>query len=155
MAIESGPAGYMPPEAARGGPAGWWSRVGATILDGLIILVPGVLAGFADIGGSDLLAKVLIAVYLAAIFFYAPVLLLARDGRTWGKQAADIRVVRKDGSRVGAGGAFAREWLKIIFALTVVLWVIDVLWPLWHPENKALHDLATGTRVIIDRGRDA
>jgi uncharacterized RDD family membrane protein YckC len=98
---------------------------------------------------------VLIAVYLAAIFFYAPVLLLARDGRTWGKQAADIRVVRKDGSPVGAGGAFGREWLKLIFALTVVLWVIDVLWPLWHPENKALHDLATGTRVIIDRGRDA
>jgi uncharacterized RDD family membrane protein YckC len=38
------------------------------------------------------------------------------------------------------------------FGITGILWFIDVLWPLWHPENRALHDLATGTRVLTDRG---
>jgi hypothetical protein len=36
--------------------------------------------------------------------------------------------------------------------VTGILWIIDVLWPLWQPENRARRDLATDTRVITDRG---
>jgi uncharacterized RDD family membrane protein YckC len=28
------------------------------------------------------------------------------------------------------------------------MWLIDVLWPLWQDENKALHDLIAGTRPV-------
>ena len=144
---KQGPAGYMPPETKPGGMAGWWSRVGATLLDGLIIFVPLLLGGIATIV-SDTLGAVFALVYLAAIFIYAPVMLTVHEGRTWGKQAAGIRVVKMDGGHVGFGTAVGREWLKILFGITGILWIIDVLWPLWQPENRAWHDLITGTRVI-------
>jgi uncharacterized RDD family membrane protein YckC len=151
---ESGPAGYMPPATPPGGAAGWWSRVGATILDGLIISVLLLLGGIASIE-SDTLAGLFGLAYLLALVLYAPILLTVNEGRTWGKQAAGIRVVREDGGPVGFGASFGRELLKFIFGLTGVLWVIDVLWPLWQPENRALHDLAAGTRVLTDRGTGA
>jgi uncharacterized RDD family membrane protein YckC len=148
---EHGPASYMPSETPAGGPAGWWSRVGATILDGIIVSIPLLLGGISAIV-SDTLAGVLGFVYLVALVFYAPVLLTVNEGRTWGKQFAGIRVVKMDGEPVGFGVAFARETIKLLFAITGILWVINVLWPLWQPENRAWHDLITGTRVITDRG---
>jgi uncharacterized RDD family membrane protein YckC len=148
---DHGPASYMPPSTPAGGPAGWWSRVGATILDGIIVFVPLLLGGIIAIV-SDTLAGVFGLVYLVAVLFYAPVMLTVHEGRTWGKQAVDIRVVKMDGGPVGFGTALGREWLKILFALTGILWLLNVLWPLWQPENRAWHDLITGTRVITDRG---
>jgi len=148
---EYGPAGYLPPQAP-GANAGWWSRVGASILDGLIVLVPLFLGGAASAAGIDVLAGALTVAYFLAIVLYAPILLTFNDGRTWGKRAADIRVVKEDGGPVGFGTAFGRETLKVIFGITGILWFVDVLWPLWHPENRALHDLAAGTRVLTDRG---
>jgi uncharacterized RDD family membrane protein YckC len=147
----SGPADYIPAATPPGGMAGWWSRVGATILDGLIIFVPLLLGGIALIV-SDTLAGLFAFVYLLAVFFYAPVMLTAHEGRTWGKQAAGIRVVRMDGSEVGFGQAVGREWLKLLFGITGILWIIDVLWPVQQPENRAWHDLITGTRVITVAG---
>jgi uncharacterized RDD family membrane protein YckC len=149
---ESGPASYLPPEAPPGGAASWWSRAGATILDGLIVAVPLIAGGLASAAGSDALAAVLVLIYFAALVFYAPILLTVNDGRTWGKQAATIRVVRMDGTPVGPGAAFGRELLKVFFGITGFLWIVDVLWPLLQPERRALHDLAAGTRVITDVG---
>jgi uncharacterized RDD family membrane protein YckC len=148
---QDGPARYMPPATPPGGYAGWWSRVGATILDGIIVSVP-LLVGALAATVSDTLGGVLVIVYFVALIFYAPVMLTVNAGRTWGKQAAGIRVVRMDDGPVGFGAAFGREILKFIFGITGILWVIDVLWPLWQPENRALHDLAAGTKVLTDRG---
>jgi uncharacterized RDD family membrane protein YckC len=49
---------------------------------------------------------------------------------------------------VGLARATGREVLKAIFGVTFVLYVTDVLWPLWQRENRALHDLIAGTRVV-------
>ena len=78
-----------------------------------------------------------------------------RDGQTVGKQVASVRVVTADDQPVGPGRAFGRELLKLVFAWTLVLYLLDVLWPLWQPENRALHDLAAGTRVVRTDGGDA
>jgi uncharacterized RDD family membrane protein YckC len=143
---------YAPAEARTRGKASWWGRVGATILDGIIMSVPLFLGGAASAAGIDILAGLLILVYFLGLLFYAPILLYANDGRTWGKQAADIRVERLDGQAPGFGRAFLRELLKAVLGFTVVLWIIDVLWPLWQPEGRALHDLAAGTRVVRTDG---
>ena len=29
-------------------------------------------------------------------------------------------------------------------------WLLDVLWPLWDEENRALHDFVVNTRTIRD-----
>jgi uncharacterized RDD family membrane protein YckC len=148
-AVENAP--YAPAPAR--GRASWWGRVGATILDGIITAVPLLLGVGASAAGTDILGELLVLVYFLGVLFYAPILLYANDGRTWGKQAADIRVERLDGQAPGFGRAFWRELLKSILGFTVILWVIDVLWPLWQPEGRALHDLAAGTRVVADTGR--
>jgi uncharacterized RDD family membrane protein YckC len=177
---ERGPAGYrgpvppggweqpltrpLPPWA--GAPlAGWWSRVGATILDSLILTVPVaalVLLVIAVAAGSEWAAVVvglvaLLAYFLAALF-YAP-LLMARDGRsngqTWGKQIVGIRVVRDTGEPVSLGFGFLRELVVKAFVfgflggfLLSIPTLLDWLWPLWDDENRCLHDMLVKTHVV-------
>jgi uncharacterized RDD family membrane protein YckC len=177
---ERGPAGYrgpvppggweqplarpLPPWA--GAPlAGWWSRVGATILDSLILTVPVaalVLLVVAVAAGSEWAAVVvgLIALlaYFLAVLFYAP-LLMARDGRangqTWGKQIVGIRVVRDTGEPVSLGFGFLRELVVKAFVfgflggfLLSIPTILDWLWPLWDDENRCLHDMLVKTHVV-------
>jgi len=59
------------------------------------------------------------------------------------------RVLRADGAPIDVGRATGREVVKAIFALTGILYVISALWAVWHPGNKALHDLIAGTRVVM------
>src|SRR4051794_32942201 len=113
--------GQAPPLAAPspwvGAPlAGWGSRVGAALLDGLILLVP--VAAIVAIAiviaqGSDAGAVVAVIIgflaYAFAVLFYAPVLMMRdgpRNGQTWGKQIVGIRVIRDNGEAFTVGSAF-------------------------------------------------
>ena len=145
---------FLPPEPAPrawGGarPAGWFSRVGATLIDGLLIgillTVVVVAFGLDDTAAGDLVRTVIVPVISVV---YAALLLAYHGGQTLGKQAAGIRVLTEDGAPVGLGRAAGRELVKALFGVTFVLYVIDVLWPLWQSENRALHDLIAGTRVV-------
>jgi uncharacterized RDD family membrane protein YckC len=177
---ERGPAGYrgpvppggwqqpltrpLPPWA--GSPlAGWWSRVGATILDSLILSVPAaalVLLVVAVAAGSEWAAVVVglaaLVAYFVAALFYAP-LLMARGGRangqTWGKQIVRIRVVRDTGEPVSLGFGFLRELVVKAFVfgflggfLLSIPTILDWLWPLWDDENRCLHDMLVKTHVV-------
>jgi uncharacterized RDD family membrane protein YckC len=107
----------------------------------------------AVIGGA------LIAVLCVAVvsLLYAPALMARTDGRTLGRSALGIRVIRADGQRMTFALAFVREVLikallvGVISSLTFgIAYFVDVLWPLWDEENRALHDFAVNTRVIRD-----
>jgi uncharacterized RDD family membrane protein YckC len=144
------PATEAPPAAGLV-PGGWWNRVGATIADNLLIAIPtwivlGVLgvAEFGSLGGNGIIALVGLV--------YAVLMLTYHHGQTVGKASTSIRVLAEDNQPVGAGRAFGRELLKVVFAFTVIVYLIDVLWPLWQSENRALHDLAAGTRVVSTDG---
>ena len=77
------------------------------------------------------------------------------NGQTVGRMVVNIRVIRADGGRMTFGFAIIREVLiksllfgvlsSITFGLASLL---DVLWPLWDEENRALHDFVVNTRVI-------
>ncbi len=84
------------------------------------------------------------------------------NGRTLGKLGLRIRVVRTDGQAMTVTRAIWRQvvvlllipdlldWLgrsPILGAAVAVLVFADALWPLWDKENRALHDMAAGTRV--------
>jgi uncharacterized RDD family membrane protein YckC len=148
---------FVPPQAeparGRGGPppANWWPRVGATLLDQVVIIGVVLLgaAGAAVAGlAEDTVADVIIAALVLFALAYPIVMLTFHEGQTVGKQAARVRVLRLDGEPVGFGRAFVREVTKVVFGYTGFLWLIDVLWPLWQAENRALHDLIAGTRVV-------
>jgi hypothetical protein len=66
-------------------------------------------------------------------------------------------VVRASGEPITFGFAMVREVLvksllfgflgSITFGLGTLL---DVLWPLWDEENRALHDFVVNTRTVLD-----
>lgn len=151
--------------------AGWWSRVGAQLIDLLIVWLPLgtvltvliVLASEArDGSGSEttLLAATIVATFLALAvhFFYAPLLMKRRgrhNGQTWGKQACGIRVIRADGRPMRFAHAALRQIVfksfgGIVASTFVPLfpWILNYLWPTWDEQHRALHDLAADTRVV-------
>jgi uncharacterized RDD family membrane protein YckC len=154
------------PSAWAGAPlAGWGSRVGATLLDGLILLVPvAVLIGvaIAIAQGSNAGAVVTIVIgflaYAFAILFYAPLLMKrpgGRNGQTFGKQIVGIRVLRDNGEAFTLGSALVREFVvkNLLFGFVggfflSIPTLVDWLWPLWDDENRALHDMVIQTHVL-------
>jgi uncharacterized RDD family membrane protein YckC len=71
--------------------------------------------------------------------------------------ATGIRVIRPDGQRMTFGYAVLREVLVkalligVIASATIgIAWLLDILWPLWDEENRALHDFVVNTRTIVD-----
>ena len=131
---------------------GWWQRVGATLLDGLIVGLPVVVIIIA----IDPLVGVLLG--LTATLTYYPLLMMREgqaNGQTIGKQVAGIRVVLEAGEPFTYGPAVLREFvIKYLLFGTVggfflaIPTLLDYLWPLWDDENRALHDMLASTRVV-------
>jgi uncharacterized RDD family membrane protein YckC len=172
-------AGGPPPVVAFGGPvagrytlAGWWRRAGAHIVDGLIIgvlaliLLVAITAPFSigffvndTVGVGAVVVGLIFAcvcVFVAALV-YAPAMMARTNGRTLGRMATGIRVVRANGEPFTFGFAMLREvavkWLlfnaiggSVTFGIAPL---IDYLWPLWDEENRALHDYVVNTRTVL------
>jgi uncharacterized RDD family membrane protein YckC len=163
------PGGWQQPQPSKSGEwagqplAGWWSRVGATLLDWLILIVAVIAVAIpvALVTPDDVDEAVFwiigSAVYVVALGLYAPLLMSRsgkRNGQTLGRQAAGIRVVRDDGEPVAFGFAFVREVVVKWFLFGVVggfffiPTILDDLWPLWDGENRALHDMLVSSHVV-------
>jgi uncharacterized RDD family membrane protein YckC len=180
--------GYgSPPPPGAGGPvastayggvmgryvlASWLSRVGAQLIDGvivtaisLVLLLPiaaalGVgLAWDSDVSISAAIGGFVLWIFCIAIIvlFYAPVLMARTNGKTLGRMAMNIRVVRTSGQPISFGFAMLREVgvkaLAVGLAGSVTFGLaglLDSLWPLWDEENRALHDFIVSTRVVQD-----
>jgi len=180
--------GYgSPPPPGAGGPvatpahggvtgqyvlASWLSRVGAQLIDGLIIgvgalilfLPIGAALGVAGASDSDtgigaaivgLLFWVLCVAVIAVL--YAPILMARTNGKTLGRMAMNIRVVKTSGEPITFGFAMLREVAvkSILFGIAGSFTfglapLLDSLWPLWDEENRALHDFIVSTRVVKD-----
>jgi uncharacterized RDD family membrane protein YckC len=88
---------------------------------------------------------------------YAPAMMARTNGRTIGRSALGIRVVRADGQAITFGFAMLREVAvkALLFGVAGTLTagianLLDVLWPLWDEENRALHDFVVNTRTVVD-----
>ena len=159
-----------PPVAGRHVLASWWSRVGAQVIDGLIIGFGGLLLLIAitapfSIGffaGEDTgVISIIVGLFLAIIcvsivaLLYAPALMARTNGKTLGRMVTGIRVVRADGGEMTFGFAMLREvavkalLFGIAGSITAGLAnLADYLWPLWDEENRALHDMIVDSRVV-------
>jgi uncharacterized RDD family membrane protein YckC len=151
--------------------AGWWSRVGAQLLDllfvwvpaGLLLLAPILAAEAARDGSGAETAWLVVAIVvtflaIGAHLFYAPVLMRRkgrRNGQTLGKQISGIRVIRADGDPMRFSDAALRQIVYKSFGGLVAStfvplfpWILNYLWPTWDEQHRALHDLAADTRVV-------
>jgi uncharacterized RDD family membrane protein YckC len=165
-------AGGPVPTFAGGPPgrpvlSGWWRRVGAALID-TVIISAGALALFAILAGLGLsvdgnggaaafvvAALVAVLAFALAALLYAPAMMSRTNGRTVGRMAMGIRVIRADGGPMTFWFAMLREVLvkallvgALASATFGLAWLLDVLWPLWDEEHRALHDFVVNTRVI-------
>jgi uncharacterized RDD family membrane protein YckC len=146
--------------------SGWWRRVGASTVDTVVLVALSwgllLLFGF-DLsqmwsGQSDTSVfappelGVLAAGLVASCIYFVP-LMVRWDGRSIGKRALGIRVVRADHTPMSIRTVLVRQTLFQYGVSTVVgvVGFIDVLWPLWDREKRALHDMVAKTRVVRDR----
>ena len=174
------PAGYPPPPPpqytappqppgtfAGAELASWGSRVGAMLLDSLVVLgvglalcAPGGIVAIATEGhvagwvllGLGVLAWIAFSVLYAPYFMRRPG---EHNGQTLGKQWLGLRVIRTDGQPMGFGWAALREVLVKNFGVGVasaftlgLAALANYLWPLFDDQNRALHDYVASTRVV-------
>ncbi len=139
-----------------------WRRIGAGIIDIVLLMIPFViLVGpgtyFADPAEGSSYFSWFIAtepweyaehlVWLA----YVVALLASSKQATLGMQALDLRVVREDDLQgVGAGRALGRELLTYLSAIILFLGYLMIA---FTPKRQALHDKIARTVVLHDQSR--
>ena len=129
--------------------AGLGSRMIAWLIDTviqLVILVPILIGvGAGDLSGSVELVVLSLVVFL--IFWgYYPIFELSWQGRTPGKRAQRLRVVRTDGQPAGAAAIMVRNLIRI---LDVFLFpFLAVISMIVTTRAQRLGDLAAGTMVV-------
>ncbi|SEO18360.1 RDD family protein [Actinacidiphila rubida] len=174
------PYGAMPPypAAPTGMPplASWGARLGATLLDGLMVmLVPYGLfmAGYlrfslkvatawkhcddvgiarSDCARPAVPASSIVLMLVGGVLMFAAGLFLCyregTTGQTPGKRIVGIRLLReRDGSTLGFGLAFGRRLLHVLDSLSCYL---GYLWPLWDRKRQTFADKCVHTVVIKD-----
>ena len=156
--------GVAPAAAVEYG--GFWIRFVAVLIDGIILMIVNgiierALAGsmrqvpppqpggdpFAYLSAVAGVVGVLWLISIAVGCTYET-LFIANMQATPGKMALGLKVVRADGSRVGAGRAAGRYFAKI---LSGIILAIGYIMAGFDSQKRALHDMICDTRVIKSR----
>jgi uncharacterized RDD family membrane protein YckC len=143
-------------EASAADYASWWSRVGASVVDSIVVVVGAAVTIAIAFGIGALLGSV-----VRVILTFGGLLLWAigyfvyfeggEEGQTLGKRALSIRVRSVSGGRASYGQAVGRRLVAVVFNVLSPIGLIDVLWPLWDERRQCLHDKAAST--VVERAR--
>ena len=146
--------------------AGFGTRLGALIIDGLIVvlfLIPAIIAGIAGprrltsctVDGEFGVCEVptggtiAIAILLGLVGMAAFVTLYCRKvgaGQSWGQKATGVRVVdMTTGAPIGTGRAVGRFFARYLSSFVCYL---GYLWMLWDPKKQTWHDKIVGSIVV-------
>jgi uncharacterized RDD family membrane protein YckC len=121
--------------------------VAAVTLLGSLLVYLVLLGGgaFAEVGKGPSSWPLWVAAFIGAFVYFW--WCEAVWGRTLGKRLCDLRVVRRDGARLGGGGAFVRnllrvvDWMPVFYVLgAATIWVT--------PRNQRVGDLAAHSAVV-------
>lgn len=126
--------------------ASWAQRVGALVLDTVILWVPSLVlvVAFAAAKASAL------GVLLALVANFAYFALLDGQSQTLGKRMIGIAVRdQRSGGPIGSGRALGR-WViySVLWWCLFVPGLLNVLAPLWDQRRQAWHDRAVGSVVV-------
>jgi len=149
----------LPGEAAHVRFGGFWIRVAAKFIDGLILMVVlgipiGILffrymgastGGTGDVEMAAVAMQVLIQVLAVGAAVTFNTFFLGRYGATPGKMACGLKVVMPDGSRLTYMRAFGRAWAEQLSGMICYIGYIMVA---FDKEKRGLHDHICNTRVI-------
>jgi uncharacterized RDD family membrane protein YckC len=134
--------------------ANWLQRVGAFLIDWLIVAIPVAIAiailapsNNSASGGTALVSSLLYLV-AAGVQIYNRWILQGRTGQSWGKQALGLKLLRMDnGQPIGGGMAFVRDLAHLLDGIPCYL---GYLWPLWDNRRQTFADKVCNTVVIAD-----
>jgi uncharacterized RDD family membrane protein YckC len=145
MSTEWQQAPQAPPGSYSSGPsgprAGFWQRVGAAILDTLVLLVPSIILLLIFKQGA--LYTLLSTIMSLAYFTYFEG---GATGQTVGKRALGIRVYDfRQGGPIGYGRGLLRQIGKYLSAIPFGL---GYLWMLWDKEKQCWQDKIAGSVVV-------
>ncbi|MET8834341.1 RDD family protein [Micromonospora sp. NPDC004540] len=160
--LVSGEAVELDVRAARLG-----SRVLALLIDLVAQLVVALLLGVAlsvlvmslprDVMDAALAGGMQVVLLVLVLVGYPVLMERFAGGRTLGKLAVGLRVVRADGGPVGVGQSLTRalvgvavEWPGLV--LPLLSWAASVTVMLTDARGRRLGDLVAGTLVVHTRG---
>ncbi|MEO7677838.1 MAG: RDD family protein, partial [Verrucomicrobiota bacterium] len=132
---------------------GFWPRVGAYILDQLILGVISYLifgspqtsaTSFPEIW-TQLGTRLGFNLLISTLYYVG---MNGSIGATLGKMVIGARIVNADGSKIGFFRAFLRMLASIVSSLTLGIGYLIVA---FRDDKRALHDLIAGTRVVYKR----
>ncbi|HEU5140255.1 MAG TPA: RDD family protein [Bacillales bacterium] len=130
-------------------PAGFWIRLGALILDGIIVGIPmiiiGTIAGWGD-HNQTLVSD-------AISLLYSIILPIIWSGYTIGKRICGIRIVKMDGSNPSVGTMLLRVIVAgIVDGITLGIAVIVSAFMVGlRKDKRAIHDFIAGTYVTHEK----
>jgi uncharacterized RDD family membrane protein YckC len=127
----------VPPGAVASPYAGFWARVGAYLIDLLVVLIPVVLLALIPILG--------IILDIVGIWLYFALQESSERQATIGKRAVGIYVTDLQGRRISFGQATGRYFGKIISGLILYIGYIMVA---FTEKKQGLHEMMAGTLVI-------
>jgi uncharacterized RDD family membrane protein YckC len=135
--------------------SGFWRRVGAALIDGLILTVPnsivqaaagsgGITAGLGYGYSAGASAAVSLVNTVIGVAYYA--FLEGTRGQTLGKMALGIKVIDADTSGfIGIPRGIGRYFARILSAIALGL---GYLWMLWDPRKQCWHDKLVRSVVV-------
>jgi len=98
--------------------AGFWPRTLAMIVDGIIVVVVGMVAIFFA-GFASWLAAIFMEFILYVLFSLYSILLTGIYGQTIGKWVAGIKVIPLDGSKITIKHGFLRYSVDLLASLLI------------------------------------
>ncbi len=129
--------------------AGFWRRVAAALIDGLllsVVTVPLTLAfgdgdAYADAARSSAASSISVVI----TWLYSALMESSTKQATVGKMALGMIVTDLEGRRIGFGRATGRHFAKILSALILGIGFLMIA---FTQRKQGLHDILAGTLVI-------
>lgn len=133
--------------------AEWWPRVGAILLDGLILGIPILVINAiiqADWGNTTGAAALEFVLFIAIQAVYFGTLNGTGSGQTLGNKAAGIAVRDVASNQViGYSRGYLRWFVRFaLYLFLAVPGILSDLWPLWHKQRQTLADQAARSVMI-------
>lgn len=133
--------------------ASWIHRVGAYLIDALVVLPFSLLAAFLGqdtdpvTGTPSLNAMYFVFIALALVLNgYNRWYLAGKTGQSWGRKALGLRLVgEQTGQPIGPLLAFARDLAHIVDS---IICYVGFLFPLWDAKRQTLADKLVKTVVV-------
>lgn len=126
--------------------AGFWIRLGAAILDGLIIGIPLAIISLILFGEADSTFTNIVS------FLYSLLIPIVWDGYTIGKKICGIQIKRLDGRPIGIGTMLLRQLVGgLIYGFTLgIALIVSAFMVGLREDKRAIHDFIAGTVVVYD-----